>query len=349
MITTAEPTVGAVWVRLLLDSLSAVGFDARAYCERKQWDLDRLHDPQTRLPWTETVAVWQAAVHGNADPHLGLHAATTLPFRAESPFGYLVASSAVLLDGLRMMIRYQDLHFDGQALSLEDRGDQVALRVSLPQGYPSMFHQIEYICALLKRTCAWVVGPGFHLLGVRFRHAGPTHPVEHERIFECSVAFRQPENALLLERGMATRRSLYANPEVLHAVQAVAERRLGELRRPAWVVRVRKALEDRPAPTSRMETIARLLDVSPRTLQRRLAAEDSSFAKVLDESRRDRALVLIHRMDLPLRAIASELGFADSRVFARAFQRWAGSSPSAYRASVGREVPASTRRADDDT
>ncbi len=332
LVGAREYTVGIAWVRRLLDSLSAVGFDAMAYCRRWGWDLDRLDAGEGRLPWADVAALWLAAARATGDPHLGLHAAAQLPDRAESPFGYAAASSPTLLEALRLMIRYQSLHFDGNALSLEDRGDRFALCVSPPHSQFETPHQIEYICVLLKRTCEAIVGPAFRLLGVYFRHAGPTTATEHQRILGCPVEFRQPENALLLAREVVSKPSRFANPEILEAVQAIAERRLAELRSPTWVLRTRKVLEPVLAGSCQIKDIARRLGISRRSLQRKLAAEGSSFTNVLDQLRREQTFALTRRRGMTVAAIASEVGFADPRAFARAFQRWTGVSPTAFRA-----------------
>jgi AraC-like DNA-binding protein len=333
--TTREYTVGAAWVRRLLDALSVVGFDARAYCRRRGWDLDRLDHTAARLPWADTSALWQAAARATGDPHLGLHAAASLPDRAQSVFAYLMVSSPTLREAIELMVRYQALHFDGDALSLDDRDDHVALRVSLPSSMPSSAHQTEYICVLLKRACAMVVGPTFGLLGVHFRHAGPASATEHERIFQCPVHFRQPENALLLARRMLSRVSLFANPDIFESVQAIAERRLAELGSPACVLQVRRALAPLLSGACRVEDVAKQLGLSRRGLQRRLAAEGTSFVTVLDQTRRARALALIQRREMTVTAIASDVGFADPRAFVRAFHRWTGLAPSAFRAAAG--------------
>jgi AraC-like DNA-binding protein len=334
--TTRKYTVGTAWVRRLLDALSAVGFDARAYCRRRAWDLDGLDQTEGRLPWADASGLWQEAVRVTGDPHLGLHAAASLPDRAESAFGYVMASSPTLREAIELMVRYQALHFDGNALSLDDRDDHVALRVSLPSSMPSSVHQTEYICVLLKRACTMVVGPTFGLLGVHFRHAGPASATEHERIFECPVRFRQSENALLMARRMLSRASLFANPDIFESVRAIAERRLAEVGRPDCVRLVRKALGALLPGECRIEDVAKQLGLSRRSLQRRLAAEGSSFATVLDQARRERALALIPHRHVTVAAIASDVGFADPRAFVRAFHRWTGLTPSAFRAAAGK-------------
>ena len=127
-------------------------------------------------------------------------------------------------------------------------------------------------------------------------------------------------------------RSLYANPEILATIVAVADRRLAELMSRDWSRRVRAALEGNLAASS--DHVARQLGVSRRSLQRKLAAEGATFAGLLAESRHRRALELVQRRGLALRAIAEQLGFADPRAFSRAFRRWTGMGPSTYRAGA---------------
>lgn len=330
---TLEPTVGGAWVRRLLDALDAAGFDAAAYCRRQGWDVSRVREPQARVPWRDVVDLWTAAARSTGDPHIGLRAAESPPFRIESPLGYVIASSPTLRESLLLMIRYQGLHSDVPVLSLDERGDHVALLVRLPEPPPATSHQVEHVCALFKRMCAWIVGPTFRLLGVRFRHAGPSSAAEHERIFECPPQFHQTENALLLARPMLSRPSLFANPDVLVAVQPIASRLLVERQSGDWVLRVRTVLQTQLAAPCRIESVARQLGMSRRTLQRKLAAEGSAFEKVLEECRRDRALELMREETIS--TVASAIGFSDAQTFARAFRRWTGASPAAHRAMSG--------------
>src|SRR5262249_35119585 len=159
-----------------VDALTASGFDARGHCRRAGWSLEADEDAQPRVPWRAVIGLWDAAARSSGDPHLGLHVAMSLPFRAESPFGYAVAASPPLLAGLSLLVRSQALHFAAGGLTLDGRGDAVALVIRLPAGVPTTSHQIEYIATVVKRTCAWIVGPRFTLAGVRFRHGGPANP-----------------------------------------------------------------------------------------------------------------------------------------------------------------------------
>nr|MCU0687744.1 helix-turn-helix domain-containing protein [Polyangiaceae bacterium] len=76
---------------------------------------------------------------------------------------------------------------------------------------------------------------------------------------------------------------------------------------------------------------ARTLGLSGRTLQRRLAEQGISYHDVLDEARRDAALRMLSSRRRALREAAEAAGFRDEKAFRRAFRRWTGQLPSAYR------------------
>jgi AraC-like DNA-binding protein len=84
-----------------------------------------------------------------------------------------------------------------------------------------------------------------------------------------------------------------------------------------------------------LEAIARQMHLSGRTLQRKLQAEGSSFADVLDRTRRSTADVYLRRRELALTEVAYLLGFSEQSAFTRAFQRWYGMPPSRYREQAG--------------
>lgn len=85
----------------------------------------------------------------------------------------------------------------------------------------------------------------------------------------------------------------------------------------------------------RIERVARALGCSRQTLYRRLKAEGLTFARVLDDLRRREGLKLVRDAALPVKEIAWRLGFSDPAAFSRAFKRWTGKSPQAFRAQPG--------------
>ena len=82
------------------------------------------------------------------------------------------------------------------------------------------------------------------------------------------------------------------------------------------------------------ESVARQLNMSPRTLHRRLTAEHTSFQQLKDSFRAGLARHYLGRRELSIDAIATLMGFQDNSAFYRSFRKWTGMSPGEYRRSL---------------
>ncbi len=101
------------------------------------------------------------------------------------------------------------------------------------------------------------------------------------------------------------------------------------------VSRVKRAIVDAlPSGTPDKNAVAKLLFMSSRTLQRRLADESTNFRALLLEVRRALAEKYILDKDMPLEEISYMLGFADISSFSRAFKQWTGDPPNEFRSKA---------------
>ena len=82
---------------------------------------------------------------------------------------------------------------------------------------------------------------------------------------------------------------------------------------------------------SHIEKIAGDLNMSSRTLRRRLTEHSLTFEALLEQVRQARTMSLLANPDMPIERITEEVGYSDVRSFRRAFKRWTGKSPSAWR------------------
>lgn len=89
-----------------------------------------------------------------------------------------------------------------------------------------------------------------------------------------------------------------------------------------------------PAGHPSLETVARRLDISPRTLQRRLKDNDMTHSQLLHQLRFVRACQLLAQHDMRISQVARETGFATPSAFSRAFHSWTGLSPRVFRNGV---------------
>ena len=96
--------------------------------------------------------------------------------------------------------------------------------------------------------------------------------------------------------------------------------------------RIREILgEDFRREMPSFEALTGLLNMSARTLRRRLEREGTSYQRIKDNARRDLAIRLLRREGLTVSDVAERVGFSDPSSFHRSFRRWTGLAPGAYR------------------
>jgi AraC-like DNA-binding protein len=159
-------------------------------------------------------------------------------------------------------------------------------------------------------------------------YPSPAHAGLYETLFECPVHFAERVNAIefdlaWLAMPLATRDEAVA----AEVVELLKEARWIDQERSELIEglqrEVRKQLDSPPS----LAHLARQLNISERTLRRRIESAGLSYQGIIDETRRARALALLGRDDLPLVEVAFQTGFSDVRNFRRAFKRWTGLGP----------------------
>ncbi|WP_022957021.1 helix-turn-helix domain-containing protein [Perlucidibaca piscinae] len=97
------------------------------------------------------------------------------------------------------------------------------------------------------------------------------------------------------------------------------------------VTRIRRLMQKHLAEPHAQELVASTLNMTPRTLHRRLQEQGMHFKTLMDETRRSRATFKLRHETVSIGEIAAELGYSDQANFVRAFKRWTGKTPSEFR------------------
>jgi AraC-like DNA-binding protein len=327
-------TISGSWTQMVVRGLESVGLDVRALCRACGLVYAKLMDPEVRLPRDQAGRLWREAAKRSDDPLLGLHAAARAPVGANNLLIHMVVSSRTLLEGLRRTLPYQRMLAHGRVVTLEERDDDVAMRLSRVEGdLPITRNEVEFLAVMLVRLGLFALNGAWRLRTVHFEHAPPRDADEYQRVFRSPVLFAQRENALVVPAAVMSLRLPHHCAETVRALETAAEARVRALAAPsiAGDVRGRVLMHLRATRTvADVDTIAAELHLSARTLQRRLTDERRRFSTVADEARRDLAVELLDG-EATLERIAAAVGFADTSVLVRAFKRWTGKTPTDYR------------------
>lgn len=292
-------------------------------------------DPDGRLAQDSNVRLWNEAGRLTGDPCFGLHLAEHADVGAFGGLGFAVRSSSTLGDGYRRAARYLRLMHTGVRLHIEEDADTVRLWIEPPGAAPPPHHAIEFFVAVLARMGQIGLGTTFAPREAFFTHPAPAVQTEHLRLLGPRVRFGQPRSGLLLDRAQWSLPQVQAEPllcEVLDRHLQDLTDRLPEAEH--FLERVRRCLASElqhgePA----LERVAERLHMSPRTLQRRLQQEGHTLNEVLCSLRADLAVRYLSEQRESISEIAFLLGFSEVSTFHRAFKRWTGVTPAAYRRS----------------
>lgn len=326
-------TVLSTASRAVVDACERLGLDVAAILNSAGLTRDALEDPDRRIPAARADALWSAAYARAGDPQLALHAAEALPFGAYKVVDFLAAHSPTVGEALRRVAAHFRL-IDPRAVLEVTEGAPRALvfHVRDPKTPLSPPAQ-EYTFAALVLRCRWCAGPTWAPDRVELTFPEPPQSAEHRRVFATEVRFGCPLPRLVLSPAAWEAPVRGAEPALLSVLEDHARRLLRELP-PADDLpgQVRAAIaEELPGGDPSAAAIARRLAMSERTLQRRLQAENTTLAQLFDETRG--AVAKAHLADpaLGLAEVAWLVGFSDQSAFTRAFRRWTGSTPGAWR------------------
>lgn len=274
------------------------------------------------------------------EPHLALRLPAELPLRRYGLAELAARAAGTLRESLLQLARYAPLIHPQLALALVEDGDEARWHQATPAhprgvGRHAQEYGLAYVLVHARAALAPdpAGGEPLPLRRVWFAHARPRDLAPIDRFFGTEeLAFGAEDSGFAFARGHLDRPLATGDHRLLATVAGMAESALRTRPRsielaPRVAAHVRRHL---PAPASTDE-VAAALQMSARTLQRRLEAEGTSFTAVVDETREALALELLAEPALALGEIAYRTGFADLATFSRAFKRWTGTSPGRFR------------------
>ena len=306
-------------------------------------DLTQITDPRARVSLDATDALLRALSECIPDSAFGLGAARCWHPSNFGPLGHAWLASSTLRRGLQRMERYWQLIGQRSAVALRNDGFGLTVVLNNPRSDPLVAAITTDLCfSVLVDMCRMNAGQGFVPSEVRLMRPEPADRAPYDRFFGCPVVFGAPERSIVLSAAAADKALPTSNRELVGVLEQMLAGELARLDRSDTVSRCRTLLLQRLASGEVTATqVARELAMSRRTLHRKLADAGTNWQQLIDATRRDLALRLIEDRRRPIGEITFELGFSQQSAFARAFKRWAGQSPTAYRDAL----PGGTRHA----
>lgn len=294
-----------------------------------------LLEPDGVLSAQDILTLTNSSREMTGDPALGLHLGEEMGVEMLDVVGMMLSTAPNLREALRVLQQYSPLLTTMGEARLVEEGDSVriVLRV-LDEVAP-----ITDFCVELAAAAFWHIGRRLvkgelRLQGLNVRAPRPPWHEEYARVLgeEVEFVFDAPENSIVLERRMLDLPMARHTPRLYQTLLDQAARRLAARPQPETTRASVLRLIDEHMGTRLLDlsTIAIMMGMTPRTLQRRLKEENTTFQVIHDTRRQQLAQDMLVR-DIDIETIAATLGYSEPANFYRAFKAWTGLAPSEYR------------------
>ena len=303
-------------------------------------DVGLFDDPDNTIPFAVLGRLLQECVARSGCPHFGLLVGKRSAASSLGLVSRLIQHSPVVGTALRNLVLYLQLQDRGAVPTLVVEDELVLLGYTVYQKGVVAADQIYDAaiaigCNILRTLC----GPGFQLSEVLLRRAKPVDRERYRRFFGAPVHFDADQSALAFPAAWLDHPVSGADARVYQALQAEAAEAVNRLG-VDFVARVRRLLHGLVITGgTTVEQAAFLLNMHRRTLNRRLAAEGTSFKALLGEVRFEIAQQLLRDTQIPILDIAAALGYTAAAAFTRAFKAWSGHSPTGWRRRASKAEP----------
>lgn len=322
------------FVRLCLGHLRARGVDPAPLLGRFAIPADAETAEAIDLPVQRVADFADAAAELVGDPDLGIHLAQTAPHGAYGVAEYLAITSPDLGQAWGVLARFAALLNTSGKRRLELTGTEMIFEVQVP-GHPNAYGRQanEFDFLRMLRVSRQQTGAPLVPRRAWFAHPRPASTAALEEALGVRPQFGMGSCGVALDRACAEvpmRSADAALAQVLSAHAEVLQNRLEV--QSDLLARVREQLKTGlQRGSGSLESVASAMHMSGRTLQRRLAEREVSFASLVDEVRRTEATRYLTSSRLTVTEIAFLLGYSDVSAFVRAFRAWTGQTPSDFR------------------
>ena len=330
MPTVGPPAIPGAYVREVIELVGRWKVPAEALLRGLPLEADALRDPSTRVPIAVCSEIVARAQRLTGEPALAMSLGVQMRLSSHGFLGWAAMTASTVREAIELGCRFASTRTTaiGLALYVEDDTASLVIEERAPLG-----PRLAEFAILSLAVAVWQLAQvltGTTVTGVaECTFAAPGYLADVPAA--AMIRFGCPVNRLVFPARILDLPLTTADPVATQLARAQCERELAALVDAGVPARVRAAIDARLEQAPSLDEVARELHVSTRTLKRKLAERGTTFSAILEDVRRQRALLLLDHRDLSIGEIATRLGYAELPNFTRAFRKWTGQTPVAYR------------------
>jgi AraC-like DNA-binding protein len=304
------------------------GADVHRVCAALRIDPQELNDSERLIPFKPAAEVWDVVLAETHEPLLGLYLGEKITPAILGLIGYLMQSSRNLLEAIMQLAKFNDLHSTMMKYNVTESGEVVELEyVSAAlwiHQYPESVRQstelaMSGIVTFFKTISAKAIYP------VKVELDYPAHRVaEYERVFRGTIVFNAGRNALTFRKSDLVFPIVSYDKSLFTRFADILEKKLKSLSaEEKFSDRVRQViLTEFKGNSPSVDLIAAHLNMTPRSIQRRLKEEHTSYREIAGRFKKELADIVLTDPKFSVSQVSALLGYSDSSALRKALKRW---------------------------
>ncbi|MEM8811820.1 MAG: AraC family transcriptional regulator ligand-binding domain-containing protein [Pseudomonadota bacterium] len=295
-----------------------------------------LVDPEARIPDDVMPQLW-ALMEADVPPGtpLSLDMARAAPFSVFGGLAHGAQFAATLRHAIGLLIDNRSVVADRLHVELRETSREVRLNAAHPLDGTDRGRTAEFGLAIAARLLVEILSVEGVIQAIEFSHDALAPYEAYDAYFQVPVAFNQADNAIVFHAEAMSHPVRRSNVEMFAYVEQhfrQVQERLARSQSPTDFHRLKEAVAAMAARGAFNPRLAAAqAHMSLRSAQRLAKAHDTSLRAMTEEARATTAQEMLGDPTIKIETIAGILGYSDDRAFRRAFKRWTGQTPAAFR------------------
>ncbi|MFC6633326.1 AraC family transcriptional regulator [Microbulbifer taiwanensis] len=328
-----DPGILAAAVRAQLAGAQASGLDCRKLLSDSGIDPQKLEEADSRIG-REQVAELLCREWDLLNDESGGFLARPWQRGTFAMMGHACISCPNLRRALLRSGRFVSMVSDDLQIKLVEDGEEARLifHHGNDKQLPNQIF-VESLAVIWLRFFSWLIDRSILLERVHLAFPPPDYNEDYSDMFPCRHYFHQRETCLVFNTRYLQMPLVRDEQQLSEFLARAPECLLAQYKSDnSYTGRIRRMLQSQNSIENlSLDDVAARLYTSPQTLRRRLKEEGNSWQDIKDSVRRDMAVYQLKKQETAVAEIAERLGFSEPSAFNRAFKKWTGLAPGAYR------------------
>ena len=266
-------------------------------------------------------------------PGAGLSIGRQIHISSHGAMGVAVISSQTVGQAIHDAAKYYHTAITFCDLEVYYDKDHVIVEIVETHGNPEFQTVVvEAMMLTMQNALEFVSGEPLTCAKIVFAFPPPEYADDYSNFYSGEISFNADKHMMILPKSILDKRCITADEHIHKLAEDQLQQRMQELRSNNLTMsHVLDMMRRHPANMPSLEDLAKVFNVSSRTIIRYLQAEGTTYRKLRDSVHKQLATDALRNTDHSIDAIALDLGYQDTTSFRRAFKRWCSCSPSEYR------------------